>query len=335
MAHPKFHMKAILQSHIGGADTLYIGETPKPLLTNDFEIIVKVHATALNRADILQREGKYPPPKGASPILGLEMAGEIVEIGAAVSNLKIGDRVAGILSGGGYSEFVKTRFDHVFKLPLNMSYTEAAAISEVFMTANHCLQSFGNMDTNTNILIHAGGSGVGTAAIQLAKYYNFHTIFTTASQPKHKTCLDLGADVAIDYKSENFEKIVLEKTNGKGVHRIIDFVAAAYFQQNLNCLARDGKMIMLAFLGGYKVPKINLIPIISKRLEISGVTIRNQNAVFKAKLTTDLEQLLPAFTNSELKPIIDTVFDWKEVQKAHRYMESNQNIGKIVLQIKG
>lgn len=326
-------MKAVLQTHFGGADTLYIGKTQPLSLPNEVEIIVKVYATALNRADILQRQGKYPPPKGASPILGLEMAGEVIAIGKSVVGIKIGDRVAGILAGGGYAQFVKTHYSHVFKIPDNLSYIEAAAIPEVFMTANHCLQNLGLVKPTNKILIHAGGSGVGTAAIQLAKHYNLQTIFTTASQPKHETCLSLGANYVIDYKSENFEKVVLEKTNGKGVNLILDFVAATYFQQNLNCLAMDGKLIMLAFLGGYKVPNTNLIPIISKRLSILGITIRNQNQVFKTDLTMNIKKLLPYFENGHLKPVIDSVFDWESVQDAHHYMEANQNIGKIILQV--
>lgn len=327
-------MKAVLQTQIGGAETLYIGETETLSKPENDEILVKVHATALNRADILQREGKYPAPEGESSILGLEFAGEIVAIGNQVEDLSVGDRVAGLVGGGSYAEFVKTYEQQVFKIPDELSFIQAAAIPEVFITADYCLTVLSIVDEDSKVLIHAGASGVGTAAIQLAKLYEAATIFVTASQPKHEACLSLGADIAIDYKKENFVQRIKEATNDEGVDMILDFVGADYFQKNLDCLAVDGQMVMLAFLGGFKVPNANLIPIISKRLMISGVTIRNQNRFFKEARTDKLKALLEFFVTGELKPVIDSVYDWTEVQQAHQYMESNQNIGKIILKIR-
>lgn len=330
----KTQMIAILQKEIGGAETLHIGQTETPSAPKDDEILVKVHTTALNRADILQREGKYPPPKGESDILGLEFAGEIVAIGDRVEELKVGDRVAGLVGGGSYAEFLKTHEQQVFKIPDELSFVQAAAIPEVFITADYCLTVLSIVDEDSKVLIHAGASGVGTAAIQLAKLYEAPTIFATASERKHPACLSLGADMAIDYKKEDFVKRIKEETNGEGVDVILDFVGADYFQKNLSCLAVDGQMVMLAFLGGFKVPNVNLLPIVAKRLMISGVTIRNQNRFFKEARTDKLKELLPHFVSGELKPVIDTVYDWTEVRQAHEYMESNQNIGKIILKVR-
>jgi NADPH:quinone reductase-like Zn-dependent oxidoreductase len=214
-----------------------------------------------------------------------------------------------------------------------MTYTEAAAIPEVFITADYCLTVLSIIDESSKVLIHAGASGVGTAAIQLAKLYEADTIFVTASANKHAACLALGADYAIDYKNEDFVEFVKTKTEGYGLDMILDFVGAAYFQKNLDCLAVDGQMVMLSFLGGFKVPSANLIPIISKRLMIAGVTIRNQSRYFKEARTENLKELLEYFESGTLKPVIDAVYNWTEVRAAHEYMESNQNIGKIVLEV--
>ena len=326
-------MRAVLQTEFGGAETLYIGETETLSVPENDEILVRVHATALNRADILQRKGKYPPPKGESSILGLEFAGEVVAIGDRVEELKVGDRVAGLIGGGGYAEFVKTHELQVFKIPDELSFVQAAAIPEVFITADYCLTVLSIVDEDSKVLIHAGASGVGTAAIQLAKLYEAQTVFVTASKAKHEVCQSLGADVAIDYKKDDFVERIKELTNGEGVDMILDFVGADYFQRNLECLAVDGQMVMLAFLGGFKVPNANLIPIISKRLMISGVTIRNQSRFFKEARTEKLKELLPYFITGELKPVIDSVYDWTAVRQAHQHMENNQNIGKIILKI--
>jgi putative PIG3 family NAD(P)H quinone oxidoreductase len=325
-------MKAILQTHYGNAETLYVGNVSSPIIT-ERQVLVKTHATALNRADILQREGKYFPPKGESEILGLEMSGEIIDIGKNVNNLKIGQRVAGLLGGGGYAEYIAIDADMVFEIPDYLSYTQAAAIPEVFMTAYDALFTQLNFQKGEHILIHAGASGVGTAAIQLAKLFGATTIFVTASESKYSVCLDLGADVAIDYKKEDFEKIILEETNGNGVNTIIDFLAASYFQQNINCLSMDGRMVILAMLGGYKMRETNIIPILKNRLTIKGATLRNRDLNYKINLTKKIKTVLPFFENGQLKPVVDTVYNWTDVKAAHEWMESNQNIGKIILEI--
>lgn len=325
-------MKAIQLKAFGAADNLYIGTAEQPTI-NDFEILVKVHATALNRADTLQRKGVYPAPKGASNILGLEMSGEIVALGKQVTQWKIGDAVCGLLSGGGYAEYVATHENMVMPVPKGLTTIEAAAIPEVFLTAFQALRWLANLQPEDSLLLHAGASGVGTAAIQLAKTMGCTSISVTASARKHKACLALGATLAIDYPTQNFETVLQQETNGQGVNVIVDFLAAPYFQQNLNTLSTDGRMVMLALMGGIKT-EVNLIPILRKRLKIQGSTLRARTLDYKVALTKDFATFaLPLFENQTLRPVIDSVFDWSEVAQAHTYMEANKNIGKIILKV--
>ena len=325
-------MKAVIIQQFGAPEQMFIGnwETPTP---NDHEILVKVKATALNRADTLQRKGGYAPPKGASPILGLEMAGEVVQLGKNVTDWKIGDKVCGLLTGGGYAEYVVIHEKVALPVPKNLTFEEAAAIPEVFLTAFQAMHWLGDLQENDKVLIHAGASGVGTAAIQLAKLKNAE-IFVTASKGKHAICKALGADHTIDYKTEDFEKVIAEKTNGQGVNIIVDFLAAPYFQQNINSMNFDGKMIMLALMGGLKAQEINLLNILRKRIHIKGSTLRARTLDYKIKLTQDLKAAIwSKFETGELKPVIDSVMDWTEVAAAHHYMEANKNAGKIVLKV--
>lgn len=324
-------MKAVQIKEFGGPEQLFIGDwkQPTPGLR---EILVKVEATALNRADTLQRKGNYPPPKGASPILGLEMAGTVEAIGSAVSHWKRGDRVCGLLAGGGYAEYVIIHEELALPIPDNLDFVQAAAIPEVFLTAYQALWWLADLKSKENVLIHAGASGVGTAAIQLAKLQEAE-IYVTASAPKHQLCLDLGAQKAIDYKTEDFEKIILELTEGRGVDVIIDFIAAPYLQQNLNSLNFDGRLVLLALMGGWQT-EVNLLNVLRKRLQIKGSTLRARSLDYKIRLTKAFKELSwEHFESGQLQPIIDSVFDWKEVAKAHKYMEANKNKGKIVLTI--
>lgn len=326
-------MKAVIFSSPGSADQLQIGEvetpTPKPQ-----EILVKVAATAVNRADILQREGKYPPPEGASPILGLEMSGEVVEAGKEVTKWKVGDKVFGLLPGGGYAAYAVIHQDMAMPVPDNLSLPEAAAIPEVFLTAFQALRWLGHFQAGEHILIHAGASGVGTAAIQLARQMQAGQIIITASAGKHQACLNLGADLAIDYRSENFQEAVAHHTSGRGVDLIIDFIAAPYFEKNINCLKQDGRLILLALMGGSKVSEFDLRKLLQKRLQITASTLRSRTREYQISLTQDFASFaLPRFREEHLVPVINRVFKWQDVQEAHRFMESNENTGKIVLQL--
>lgn len=325
-------MKAVLLKKFGDTDQMYIGDAEKPA-PHPNEILVKVHATALNRADTLQRKGAYPPPKGASPIMGLEMAGEVVALGANVSKWKVGDKVCGLLAGGGYAEYVTIHEDMALSIPDNLSFEQAAGIPEVFLTAFQGLYWLAELQQHEKVLIHAGASGVGTAAIQLVKLQDAE-IFVTASKGKHQACLDLGAHHTIDYKTENFETVIADKTNQQGVNVILDFLAAPYFQKNINSLAMDGRMVMLALMGGINAENVNLVNFLRRRIQIKGSTLRARNLDYKIRLTQDFKQLAwEKFSAGELQPIIDSVFDWTKVSDAHKYMEANKNIGKIILKI--
>lgn len=326
-------MKAILLKEFGDPSNLYIGKHARPDINSE-EVLVKVKATALNRADTLQRKGLYPPPSGASSILGLEMAGYIEEMGKNVKGWNVGDRVFALLSGGGYAEFVNVHQDLIMRIPDSLDFDEAAAIPEAFLTAYQALFYLGKLKREESILIHAGASGVGTAAIQLAKSQGVANIMITASGGKHRLCKSLGANHTIDYKKQNFEKVINEITGGIGVDVVIDFLGASYFHQNINCLSMDGRLVILGLMGGNIVEKANLGKILSKRLVIVGSTLRSRSLNYKIQLSKDFAVMaIPKFVKKELKPVIDSVLDWKEVAEAHRYMECNKNKGKIVLKV--
>ncbi len=325
-------MKAILLKKFGGVEELYIGETPTPEISEE-EVLVKVHATSLNRADLLQRKGLYPPPPGESEIIGLEMAGEVAAIGEKAGEWQLGDRVFGLLAGGGYAEYVKVHKDILIPIPENMKYEAAAGIAEAFLTAWQAVVWQADLQAGETILIHAGASGVGTAAIQIAKKIGA-IIVVTASPAKHILCKELGAEHCIDYSMEDFSEIIFQK-NENGANVVIDFVGAPYFSKNIKALAVDGRMVMLGFLGGTKMGNLDLRPFLFKRLKVMGSTLRSRSLDYKIRLTEDFEKHgLPLFGSGKMKPIIDSIFDWADVQNAHAYMEANKNSGKVVLSVK-
>ncbi len=325
-------MKAIIYKDGCKADELKFGELNKPELLPK-QILVKVSAAGINRADIMQREGKYPPPKGASQILGLEISGIVDEIGTEVQRWKKGDQVFGLIPGGGYAEYAVIHEEMAMQIPENFSFIDAAAIPEVFLTAYQALVYYGKIQNENTVLIHAGASGVGTAAIQIAKHFAANIIIT-ASAEKHKTCIDLGAEKAIDYKKEDFYDSVINYTNNEGVDIVIDFIGAPYFQRNLNCLKTDGKLIMLSQLGGFNVSELSIRQMVSKRLSIIGSALRSRNIEYQIKLVREFTEFaMGKFKTGDLKPVIDKVFDWSNVSEAHKYMEANKNIGKIILKI--
>lgn len=325
-------MRAVLYDQPGNPEVLYIGESPEPS-PGTGELLVHITATALNRADIYQRQGNYPVPPGASPILGLEMAGTVLDTGPGVEQFAVGDNVCGLLPGGGYAEYAVIHEEMALRLPLGMSFTKAAAIPEAFLTAFQALYWLGELQAGETVLIHAGGSGVGTAAIQLARQSEA-TIFVTASAGKHPLCLDLGAHKAIDYQREQFDEVVLEATNGRGVDVIIDFIGAPYFQQNINSLATDGRLVLLSLLGGNQMASVPVSKLLRKRLRITGSTLRARSLAYKKQLTADFRhRFWPLFMEGKLFSVVDSIYDWGEAAAAHRYMEANQNQGKIILTI--
>ena len=273
-------MNAIQLNAFGGPEQMYIGPYEKPA-PGPNEILVKVAAAALNRADTLQRMGKYPPPKGESEIMGLEMAGTVAACGPQVTRWTVGDQVCGLLGGGGYAEYATIPEGMALPWPQGFDAVQAAAVPEVFLTAFQALRWLARLQEGERILVHAGASGVGTAAIQLARAMNAE-VLVTASAAKHDLCRTLGADVAIDYKTESFAERVAAYTDGQGVDVIVDFIGGPYFQGNLKALAVEGRLVMLAFLGGVKPGELNLAPILRKRLQIIGSTLRARDWTTKS-----------------------------------------------------
>ncbi|TVR17965.1 MAG: NAD(P)H-quinone oxidoreductase [Balneolaceae bacterium] len=325
-------MKALLVDDSTEIPVMTLGEFQKPEPAHH-ELLVKVEATALNRADLMQKAGKYPPPKGVTPILGLEMAGIVEKAGKDVEGFQKGDHVFGLLPGGGYAEYCTIHAGHAMKMTEEMSFEEAAAISEVFLTAYQAVIWLGELADKETILIHAGASGVGTAAIQLAKELKQARIITTAgSDEKCSVTAGLGADLCMNYKQENFADS-LEETFGKNcVNVIVDFVGSPYWDNNIRTLALDGRLVYLAMLGGATIEKMSLVPILRKRLTIRGSTLRNRSDEYKTSLTQEFQKTsLNLFREERIKPVIDSVFDWKDVEEAHSRMENNQNAGKIIL----
>ncbi|TAE74408.1 MAG: NAD(P)H-quinone oxidoreductase [Bacteroidetes bacterium] len=326
-------MKAILLKSFGDSQQLYLGETPKPIPKQN-EILIKTHHFALNRADILQRQGKYSPPQGASEILGLEVVGEIIEIGENVTDFEIGMFVFGLISGGGYAEYAIIPEKMAWLLPDFLTMREAVAIPEAFLTAYQALFTLANLQINENILIHAGGSGIGTAMIQLAKINQSQQIFVTASPKKHQKCIELGATDCIDYHTKNFSAEIQEITQKKGVNVVIDVIGGNYFHQNIDILALDGRMVLLAILGGYQTESINLMKIIGKRLTLLGSTLRNRPLSYQITLKNDFwTYSFELLKDKKIFPVIDSVWNWENIAHAHDYLENNQNIGKIIVDI--
>ena len=326
-------MKAIVVKEPGGAEQLSIGEYPKPE-TGTHELLVRIKACAVNRADILQRKGKYPPPTGASPILGLDIAGVVEERGAHCRKWRAGDNVCGLISGGGYAEFAVIHEDLAMPFAPNLSFEEAAAIPEVFLTAYQVLFWLGNVQKEQFVLIHAGASGVGTAAIQLAREAGAHVIATVGHPVKVAVCRGLGAVAAFNYNEGPFVEQVMAVTNRKGATIIMDFIGASFWEQNLACIAEDGYWILISAMGGAKIEQMNLLQFMQKRIHMIGTTLRARSLNYRIRLAKEfVEYALPRFINKRLKPIVDRIVPWHEVQEAHRYVESNASIGKVVLTI--
>lgn len=326
-------MKAIIVDHPGKDSQLKFEVFPRPIPAPD-EILVKVMASGVNRADILQRQGLYPPPAGTSHILGLEIAGIVEEVGASVSKWKKGERVFGLLAGGGYAQYAVIHQHLAMPIPDPLSFEEATAIPEAFLTAFQSLIKLGNLAKNQTVLIHAGGSGVGTAAIQIARHIGATVIITAGSDEKVSRCLGLGATEGINYRTVDFHHRVMEITGGKGADLILDFVGKPFWEKNLSAMAMDGKLILLATMGGASLENCDLRMFMKKRLTVTGSTLRNRSEEYKINLTREFAHFaLPLFRDKSLRAVIDKIFPWEAVAEAHQYMENNLNFGKIVLSI--
>ncbi len=325
-------MKAILYDSTGNPEVLYLGEAPDPQPTAD-EMLVRVRATALNRADLLQRRGAYAPPAESSPILGLEVAGEVVYAPEGTP-FTLGERVMAVVTGGGYAEYAAVPLGMAMRVPEALTWEQAAAIPEVFLTAYLNLFTLGNLQAGESVLIHAGGSGVGTAAIQLAREAGLRVFATAGTPEKLAKCRALGAAFAINYKQEDFAATVRSATNGRGVNAVLDFIGAPNWTANLEVLAIGGRLMLIGFLGGSKAPALDLAPILTKSLHVTGTTLRRTPLSQKIALTRAFEAFaMPHFVSGALQPVLDRIFPLAEAAAAHAYMETNQNIGKIVLRV--
>ena len=333
-------MKAVYIKEFGGAENLEIREVENPSSPAETQVLVRVKTSALNRADVLQRRGLYPAPKDfPERILGLEFAGEVLEIGDQVSNFKPGDRVFGITAGGAQAEFVLTEESLLAKIPDNLSFTQAAAIPEAFITAHDAIFTQGVLREGETLLIHAVGSGVGLAALQLAKAKNIKTFGTSRSADKLEKCKEFGLDFGIVTETKSVEsnpktlsEIVQNKNGGRGVDVILDLVGAKYLAANLETLALKGRLILVGLTSG-TTAEIDLGMALAKRARIFGTVLRSRSTPEKAEATAKfVEDVLPLIENKLIVPNVDKIFRIEEIQKAHEYLESNKSFGKVVLE---
>ena len=323
------NMKAINITKAGGPDVLQLTERPVPLARHG-EVVIKLAYAGVNRPDALQRAGLYKPPSGASDLPGLEGAGTIYAVGAGVTDWAIGDEVCALLPGGGYAEYVATQAFHCLPVPKGLSLAQAACLPETYFTVYSNVFQRGGLKSGEKFMVHGGSSGIGTTAIQLANLFGARVIATAGSEAKCQACKNLGAERVVNYRSEAFEDVV--KTYG-GVDLILDMVGGKYIQRNLNSLADDGRLVQIAFLQGPKV-ELNLVQLLSRRLKITGSTLRPQSDLAKASIRSELlEKIWPHLEAGRIAPVMDSEFPLSEAAEAHRLMESSQHIGKIVLKI--
>ena len=325
-------MKAIVIEKPGDPDGIRLADVDDPIPADE-EVLVRVHASALNRADMLQRQGLYPPPRGASSIMGLELAGEVAAVGRTATRFKPGDRVYGLCPGGGYAQLAAIHESLAMPIPDGWTFQQAASIPEVFFTANEALVTLGRLAAGERTLIHAGGSGVGIAAIQIGKARDAQVFVTAGSDEKCARARDLGADVAINYKTQDFAAVVTERTGGEGVHVILDVLGASYWPRNVASLATAGRLILVGLMGGAKIDA-NLGEILARRLQVIGTAMRSQPTENRAAITHRYRDgVEPLLIEGRISTVIDRVFPLRDAADAHRYMEANKNFGKIVLDV--
>ncbi|EMS98767.1 quinone oxidoreductase [Agrobacterium tumefaciens str. Cherry 2E-2-2] len=321
-----------LPSH-GGPEVMRLSQAPLPKPAKG-EVLVKVEAAGVNRPDVAQRQGTYPPPKDASPILGLEIAGEVVALGEGVTEFKLGDKVCALANGGGYAQYCTVPAGQALPFPKGYDAVKAAALPETFFTVWANLFQMAGLTEGESVLIHGGTSGIGTTAIQLAKAFGAEVYATAGSAEKCEACVKLGTKRAINYREEDFAAVIKAETDGKGVDVVLDMIGAAYFEKNLSALAKDGCLSIIAFLGGAVAEKVNLTPIMVKRLTVTGSTMRPRTADEKRAVRDDLvAEVWPLIESGQLAPVINRVFTLDEVVEAHRLMESSNHIGKIVMRV--
>jgi NADPH:quinone reductase len=326
-------MKAVEITSYGKPDVLRLGDRPEPQ-AGAGELLIRVAASGINRPDVLQRTGNYPVPPGASDIPGLEVAGEIVsgdEQAMAQAGFKVGDRVCALVAGGGYAQLCVAPVGQCLPVPKGLSDIEAASLPETFFTVWSNVFDRGRLQAGETFLVQGGTSGIGVTAIQMAKALGAKVLATAGSDEKCEACLKLGADHAINYKTQNFAEEAKTLTGGAGVNVILDMVAGAYVAREVECMAEDGRLVIIAVQGGTK-SEFNSGMVLRKRLVITGSTLRPRPVAFKAAIAKSLREIVwPLLESGAIKPVIHSTFNAADAAKAHELMESNQHIGKIVL----
>ncbi|CCM74749.1 NAD(P)H-quinone oxidoreductase [Rhizobium mesoamericanum] len=331
MSLPK-QMRFIDLPSFGAPEVMRIATGPLPI-PGEGQLLVRTAAIGVNRPDVAQRQGTYPPPKDASPVLGLEMAGEIVAIGPGIRDFAVGDKVCGLTNGGAYAEYCLLPSGQALRFPKDYDAVKAAALPENYFTVWANMFQMAGLTEGEKVLVHGGSSGIGTTAIQLARAFGAEVYATAGSQEKCDACIKLGAKRAINYKTEDFAEVLKAET-GHGVDVILDMIGAAYFERNVASLAKDGCLSIIAFLGGAVAEKVNLAPIMVKRLTITGSTLRPRTAEEKRAIRDDLlSQVWPLLDEGKLAPVIDTVVSFEDVAEAHRLMETSGHVGKIMLRL--
>ena len=323
-------MTAIEIAQPGGPEVLKPGRRPVPAPAAG-EVLIEVAAAGVNRPDVLQRQGGYAPPPGASDIPGLEVAGKIVAVGNGAGSWKVGDSVCALLAGGGYAEYCVAPAPQCLPVPGKLDLIHAAALPETFFTVWTNVFDRGRLTRGESFLVHGGSSGIGTTAIQLAHAFGARVIATAGSDEKCRACRELGADIAVNYRTEDFAAKVMEATEGKGADVILDMVGGDYIAKNLPCLAMDGRLVQIAFLKGSKA-EINLAPIMMKRQTLTGSTLRPRSVAQKGEIAQSLrERVWPLLESGKIAPVIFKTFPLAQAAEAHRLMESSAHVGKIVL----
>ena len=325
-------MRIVEVSQPGGPDVLKVAEQSVPCC-EDSDVLIRVAAAGLNRADILQRRGHYPSPPGAPAHPGLEVSGTIVAAGSRASSFAAGDRVCALLQGGGYSEYCAVNEGQVLPVPESMSFAEAAALPEAAFTVWSNLYSFAKLTPGESLLVHGGSSGIGTFAIQLANVMGSSVYTTVGSDEKAQFCTSLGANAAFNYKTQDFVSEVKTATGGRGVDVILDMVGGDYLERNLDALADEGRLVVIATQSGSKA-QIDLVQLMKRRLFVTGSMLRTRSIDFKRSIRDELLQhVWPLLRTKKIRPVIDRTFDFDDAASAHAYMESSAHKGKIVLTV--
>jgi putative PIG3 family NAD(P)H quinone oxidoreductase len=323
-------MTAIEISTPGAPEVLVPADRPVPV-AGPGEVLIEVAAAGVNRPDVLQRLGNYPPPPGASDIPGLEIAGTIIALGEGVSDRSLGERVTALVTGGGYAQYCAAPAAQCLPIPEGLSLEEAAALPETFFTVWTNVFDRGRLQPGEAFLVHGGSSGIGTTAIQMARALGARVFATAGSAEKCRACEELGAERAINYRDEDFVEVIKEVTQGRGVDVILDMVGGDYIARNLRALAVEGRLCYIAFLGGSKA-EVDFLPLMLKRITLTGSTLRARDVAFKAAIAENLRQKIwPKIEAGEIKPVLAARFALEQAAQAHALMESSQHIGKIVL----